>query len=92
MFLLDVQLHLHQVEEDDLVTAGHQALVVHLGPLLDVLVVRPVEPLVLLQCEAVVLRVQLHVALQNGLLADFAHTPDKQHQHQQNVADLTQCY
>ena len=77
MFLLDVQLHLHQVEEDDLPAAGHQALVVHLGPLLDVLVVRPVEPLVLIQREAVVLRVQLHVALQDWLLADFAHAPDK---------------
>ena len=75
----DVQLHLRQVEEDDLAAAGHQALVVHLGPPPDVLVVRPVEALVLLQREAVVLRVQLHVALQDWLIADFAHAPDKQH-------------
>ena len=79
MLLLDVQLHLHQVEEDDLAAAGHQALVVHLGPPPDVLVVRPVEALVLLQREAVVLRVQLHVALQDRLIADFAHAPDKQY-------------
>ena len=79
MLLLDVRLHLRQVEEDDLPAAGHQALVVHLGPPLDVLVVRPVEALVLLQREAVVLRVQLHVALQDRLIADFAHAPDKQY-------------